>query len=192
MTVETNTTNDRVISTNTDSSNSRSSDNNGKSGLLPGERVVADLSAGNEGKFRLTSSRVIFDGGAESDAVWSAAQLRDITASSISRRPRARRSAAWGVIGLFAAIGVWQVTPSSTIGIVAGIAVAAISLIMMADYWIRPAGVHLEFQTSGGGQIGGEVDEKIAVAKQFANEVEDARRRLVPNRIRTPYRNYPS
>ncbi len=164
-----------------------------KSGLLPGERITSQLRAASSGTFQLTHARVIFSGGSSSDsgAVYASAQLKDITGVQISRRPRARRSAAWGVVGLFAAIGVWQVTPSTTVGIAAGLAVAVISLILMADYWIRPAGVHLEFQTAGG-TIAGEVDEKIAVAMEFARDVEDSKRRIVPSRVSTPYRNYPS
>jgi hypothetical protein len=168
-----------------------SSISNRKTGLLPGERVVSELSASDDGSFQLTHARVVYSGGSESNAIYASAQLKDITSVQISRRPRARRSAAWGGVGLFAAIGVWQVTPSSTIGITAGIVVALISLIMMADYWIRPAGVYLEFHTTGG-IIGGEVGGKATLAMEFARCVEDAKRRIVPNRLRTPYKNYPS
>ncbi len=162
-------------------------------GLLPGERVLSELSSDGKGRFQLTHARVIFTGGGRADngAVYASVPLKDISSVLISRRPRARRSAAWGVIGLFSAIGVWQVTPSSTIGITAALAVALISLVLMADYWIRPAGVHLEFHTAGG-EVGGEVGGEAAHAVTFAREVEDARRRLVPGRINTPYRNYPS
>lgn len=161
-------------------------------GLLPGERVIAELKSNDRSNYLLTHARVIYRGGAESNSVYASTQLKDITAIEISRRPRARRSAAWGVVGLFAAIGVWQVTPSSTVGVTSAIAVLVVSLIMMADYWIRPAGVHLEFHTTGGNVIGGEIGGKATVAMQFTHDVEDAKRRLVPSRISSPYRNYPS
>ncbi|MBN4064455.1 hypothetical protein JYU04_01815 [Dehalococcoides mccartyi] len=163
-----------------------------QAGLLPGERVVAELDTGDDGNFKLTNARVVFRGGSETDAVYASAHLKDITSIQISRRPRARRSAAWGIVGLSAAIGVWQVTPNSSIGITAAVAVAVISLVLMADYWIRPAGVHLEFHTSGGSFIGGEVGGKSAIAMKFTHDVEDAKRRLVPGRLHSPYRNYPS
>ncbi len=162
------------------------------SGLLPGERVVSELDSNDGGSFRLTHARVVFRGGSESKAIHATAQLKDITSIQISRRPRARRSAAWGVVGLFAAIGVWQVTPNSTVGMFSAIAVAAISLMLMADYWIRPAGVHLEFHMVGGNTISGEVSGKPAVSMQFARDVEDAKRKLVPSRTNAPYRNYPT
>lgn len=160
--------------------------------LLPGERVVSELDSDGDSYFQLTSARVIFHGGgAEGGAVYASVQLKDISSVQISRRPRARRSAAWGVVGLFSAIGVWQVTPNSTIGIAAALAVALISLVLMADYWIRPAGVYLEFHTTGG-KIDGEVGAKASHALAFAREVEDERRRLVPVRAGRPFRNYPS
>ncbi len=161
-------------------------------GLLPGERVISHLDSSGDGSFRLTHARVILSGGSDSDAVYASAQLRDITSIKISRRPRARRSAAWGTIGLFAAIGVWQVTPNSNVGVIAAIAVALISLVLMGDYWIRPAGVHMEFHTAGGNKIGGEIGSKTARALQFIHDVEDAKRRLVPGGGGSSFRSYSS
>ncbi len=189
MAVETSSGRERPTNTGVASISSSKSSQNG--GLLPGERVITELESSDDGRFQLTHARVIYNGGSESKSVYASARLKDINSVQISRRPRARRSAAWGVVGLFAAIGVWQVTPSTTIGITAGAAVAIISLILLADYWIRPAGVHIEFHT-GGGAIGGEVGGKASHAMEFARSVEDARRRIVPSRINTPYRNYPS
>jgi|TARA_B110000438_G_scaffold134503_1_gene130181 hypothetical protein len=163
-----------------------------KNGLLPGERVVSRLKSNDGGNFTLTHARVIFRGGSESDSMYASAQLRDISSVEIARRPRARRSAAWGTVGLFAAIGVWQVTPSSNVGIAAALAVAVVSLILLGDYWIRPAGVHLEFNIMGGSVIGGEVGGKSTLAMQFTRDVEDSKRRLVPSRTKSPYRNYPA
>ena len=161
--------------------------------LLPGERVIFELDTGSEGSFQLTHRRVIFTGrgGSKDGAVYASVQLNDISSVQISRRPRARRSAAWGVVGLFSAIGVWQVTPDSTVGIVAALAVALISLVLMADYWVRPAGVHLEFRAAGS-MIDGEVGGKASHALAFARKVEDQRQRLVPGRVSAPFRNYPS
>jgi len=52
--------------------------------------------------------------------------------------------------------------------------------------------VHLEFHTTGGNIIGGEIGGKPAPAIQFTRDVEDTKRRLIPSRTRSPYRNYPS
>ena len=163
-----------------------------KNGLLPGERVVSKLESNDDGKMTLTHARIIFRGGSESNSVYASAQLKDISSVEISRRPRARRSAAWGTVGLFAAIGVWQVTPSSNVGVLAAIAVAVVSLILMGNYWFRPDGVHLEFHTAGGSTIGAEIGGKSEIGMQFARDVEDAKRRLVPSRTKSPYRNYPA
>lgn len=160
-------------------------------GLLPGERLVSELKSNDGNSFLLTHARIIYRGGEDKGDIYASAQLRNISSVKISRRPRARRSAAWGIVGLFSAIGVWQVTPDSSIGAAAAVAVALVSLVLMGDYWIRPAGVHLEFHTAGG-KIGGEVGGKISNALEFAQEVEDAQRRLIPTRLNMPRRNYPS
>ena len=161
--------------------------------LLPGERVISELEPGGGGYFQLTHARVIYNGGGGTDSAtaYASVRLKDISSIQISRRPRARRSAAWGVVGLFSAIGVWQVTPDSTIGIGAAVMVALTSLFLMADYWVRPAGVFLEFRARGG-TIAGEVGGKASNALAFARQVEDEQRRLGPSRVSTPFRKYPA
>jgi len=159
--------------------------------LLPGERVISKLKSNNDEGFDLTHSRIIYARDSRSTVVYSTIQIQDISSIQIFRRPRARRSAVWGIIGLFSAIGVWQVTPNSTPGIIAALAVALISLVLIADYWLRPDGVHIEFQTTAG-KVSGEVGNKLSEAVNFLQEVEDTRRRLVPRRIGSPFRNYPS
>ena len=159
--------------------------------LLPGERVISKLISNNDGGFELTHNRIIYTRDSRSTVVYSSIQIQDISSIQIFRRPRARRSAVWGIIGLFSAIGVWQVTPNSTPGIIAALAVALISLVLIADYWLRPDGVHIEFQTTAG-KVSGEVGNKLSEAVNFLQEVEDTRRRLVPRRIGSPFRNYPS
>ena len=159
--------------------------------LLPGERIISELKSNNDGGFQLTHNRIIYTRESRSSTVYSSTQIQDISSIQIFRRPRARRSAAWGIIGLFSAIGVWQVTPDSVAGVIAALVVALISLILMADYWVRPVGVHIEFKTTAG-KITGEVGSKLSEAVKFAQEVEDTKRRLVPRRIGSPFRNYPS
>jgi len=159
--------------------------------LLPGERVISKLKSNNDGGFELTHNRIIYTRDSRSTVVYSSIQIQDISSIQIFRRPRARRSAVWGIIGLFSAIGVWQVTPNSTPGIIAALAVALISLVLIADYWLRPDGVHIEFQATAG-KVSGEVGNKLSEAVNFLQEVEDTRRRLVPRRIGSPFRNYPS
>ena len=159
--------------------------------LLPCERVISKLKSNNDGGFQLTHNRIIYTHDSRSTVVYSSIQIQDISSIQVLRRPRARRSAVWGIIGLLSAIGVWQVTPNSTPGIIAALAVALISLVLIADYWLRPDGVHIEFQTTAG-KVSGEVGNKLSEAVKFLEEVEDTRRRLVPRRIGSPFRNYPS
>ncbi|MBG82552.1 MAG: hypothetical protein CL791_04505 [Chloroflexi bacterium] len=160
--------------------------------IMTDARFVMELESSDKGKFRLTTNQILLFGDRESATVYSSLDLKDITCIQIFRRSRTRRSAIWGLIGLFSAIGLWQTIPSSTSGLIAGMAVAAISLILIADYWVRPTGVRLDFQSTHGKSVGGNVTVKTENAVEFVRIVEDTKRKLLPSRLDTPYRNYPS
>tara|TARA_A100001037_G_scaffold291491_1_gene305652 strand:+ start:426 stop:908 length:483 start_codon:yes stop_codon:yes gene_type:complete len=153
---------------------------------------VIELESSDKGKFRLTTNQILLFGDRESATIYSSLDLKDITCIQILRRSRTRRSAIWGLIGLFSAIGLSQTIPNSTYGFVAGMVVAAISLILIADYWVRPTGLHIEFQSTHGKRVGGNVTVKTENAVEFVRVVEDTKRKLLPSRLDTPYRNYPS
>ena len=150
--------------------------------LLPAEETVRELQGADGGRFVLTDQRVIYTGGEASEAVFSSARLEDVTSVAMERRARERRSAVWGVVGLIAAIGVWQVTYSGTVGLIAGGVVGLISFALLADYWFRVPGVVLRFLTAGGG-VAGPVDgggvrgsEEFAAAAELARQEARERR----------------
>jgi hypothetical protein len=148
--------------------------NESDSTLLPSEPVIATLSA-EDGQFRLTASRLIFTGGRETVSLYAVARLRDVTGVEIRRRPRESRSAWWGGIGLLAAVGVWEVSSNATVGAVAAAVVAFISAALLADYWFRPAGTVLAFNTPGSAVQGLISTSGIDAAKQFVTEFEQVR-----------------
>ena len=67
--------------------------------LLPGERIISELRSNNDGAFQLTHNRIIYTRESRSSTVYSSTQIQDISSIQIFRRPRARRSAVWGIIG---------------------------------------------------------------------------------------------
>lgn len=142
--------------------------------LLPGEPIIASLSTGG-GEFHLTATRVSFTGGRESETVHSSAMLRDVTGVEMLRRPRESRSAWWGGIGLLAAIGVWEVSSNNTIGGIAAVVVALISIALLADYWFRPGGVVLAFRAAGSSVQGTIESSGIDAARQFIDIFEASR-----------------
>ena len=58
----------------------------------------------------------------------------------LERNSRDRRSAIWSIIGLLAAIGVWQVTRNETVGAIAAAIVGFVSIALLVDYWFSRPG----------------------------------------------------
>ena len=125
--------------------------------LLAGEETALEAPGAGGSRFVLTNQRLIHVGGEGS--VFAAARLSDVVAVKLERAERDRRSAVWGIIGVLAAIGVWQVTRNEMVGAIAGAVVGLISLALLADYVFRQPGLKLAVMTAGG-PIGGAVDSR--------------------------------
>ncbi|MGB1748396.1 MAG: hypothetical protein ACPHK0_01250 [Dehalococcoidia bacterium] len=149
------------------------------------------MGSSSDTRMVLTHNRVLISGSKNETVLHASIPLTDISSIEVSSRPRARRSAAWGVVGLFAAVGVWQVTPDARTGFIAGIAVALIALLLIGDYWVRPAGVHISIRGKET-VIQTELGSRSEQAVEFAAEVENARRKMLPGRLSGPWRNYPT
>lgn len=140
-----------------------------------GEAPVAELQAEDGASFILTGKRVIYTGGPEEVSVLRAARLEDVSTVEIARRQRDKRAVIWAVLGIMAAVGLWQVSSNETIGAVLGAAVGVVAIGFIADYWLRPGGLALRFTTPGGaveGAVGSKSAPKLA---EFAAAVEEAR-----------------
>lgn len=156
-----------------------SPDAEGLLSLTPGERVIQSLDADGGARFFLTNRRIHFIGGHDGDAVYSTAHLKDVTTVEVTRRERERRSAWWGLIGVAAAIGVWQVTASDLVGNIAGAVVGAFAVALLLDYWLRPPGFVLRVHTAGG-TVWGPVSKNAAPeTEEFALRLEEARQAVL-------------
>ena len=148
--------------------------------LLPGEELdYRSPRRGRRTDIVLTDRRVLYAGGSEDRIIAESARLADVAAVRLERRSRDRRSAVWGVIGLLAAIAVWQVTRSESVGAIAAAVVGVVSIALLADYWLRRPGIMLTFLTPGG-PLGGQVEDADAGAAQaFAAKFERQRADLI-------------
>lgn len=144
--------------------------------LAPSEQLVREVDSGDDGRFVLTSHRLIFQGRSGDGALFASAAVEDITSIEFGRRARDSRSAWWGTIGMIAAIAVWQVTTNESVGAVAGAVVAGISALLLADYWFRPPGLVLRFGTAGGAVEGPVSGKRMGEAEELAAEVQKMRR----------------
>ena len=146
--------------------------------MLQGEEPMAETPGAGGARFILTNLRVLYAGGAEDAVVFESARLTEIAAVRMERRSRDRRSAIWSVIGILAAIGVWQVTRNESVGAIVAAIVGIVSIALLADYWLRRPGMMLTFLTPGG-PIGGQVQDSDAqAAEAFVGKFERQRAEL--------------
>ena len=143
--------------------------------LAPTEHLVREVDSGDDGRFVLTNMRLIYRGRSTEGALFAAAAVADVTSIEFGRRARDSRSAWWGVIGMVAAIAVWQVTTNESVGAIAGAVVAGISALLLADYWFRPPGLVLRFGTPGGAVEGTVSGKRVREAEELAAEVQQLR-----------------
>ncbi len=146
--------------------------------MLHGEEPLAETPGAGGARFILTNLRVLYAGGTEDAVEFESARVTDVAAVRMERRSRDRRSAIWSVIGLLAAVGVWQVTRNETVGAVVAAIVGVVSIALLSDYWLRRPGMMLTFLTPGGA-IGGQVQDSDAqAAEAFIGKFERQRAEL--------------
>jgi hypothetical protein len=143
--------------------------------MAEGEEVLQEVDSGDDGRFILTSRRLIYHGKTFDNALFSSAAVEDVTSVGLSRRPRDARSAWWGLAGAIAAVAVWQVTTNETVGAIAGAAVGAIAALLLADFWFRPPGLVLTFSTPGGKVEGPVSGKKMRDAEHLAAKLQHIR-----------------
>lgn len=150
--------------------------------LAPGEDVIDTLRVSDVDRFVLTNQRIIYAGGADDRRRWAFALLPEITAVEVARSPRERAALVWGVLGLIASVGIWQVATNATVGIVGGIAMAALGLLLLGDYYLRTPPSTLTFR-AGGKDVGGPLTREAETgARAFADQLMHVRSELAAAR----------
>ncbi len=142
-----------------------------QSRLAEGESVVETLEVDGANRFILTDRRVMYLGGDEEHRNWSFAPVEQISSIAVTRVSRERSSILWGVLGLIAAIGIWQVATNDTVGIVGGIVMAILGATLFWDYYLRTPPSRLLFYADGN-EIGGPLSRSSeAGARSFGDRV---------------------
>jgi hypothetical protein len=133
--------------------------------------VVESLEVGGADRFVLTDRRVIYIGGDENHRNWSFAPISEISSIRVTRVLRERSSLIWGVLGLIASIGIWQVAANDRVGIIGGIVMAALGAILLCDYYLRTPPSRLLFDAAGK-DIGGPINRSSENgARSFGDKV---------------------
>lgn len=164
----------------------RGQDIESDSALAEGEQLLRELPLRNGGRFRLTTLRVLIEGPQRSEPLWAFAFLPNVVSVQLRPRQRDRRSLFWGLLGLIAAAGVWQVATNDTVGLVGGIVVALFSLALLGEFALRPPDLQLELST-GASALGETVDrDEAADAREFIRVFVEARAEAGRKRDKAP------
>ena len=126
------------------------------SDLLPGESLVYSAQTHGDGSSEalLTDRRVVLRGAPDAVALFASLRLQEIESVTISRARPNRRSLIWGLIGIGAAIGMWQALDGvgNMRAIVAGV-VVLMSLVLLGDYALRPTDVEVTIRANSGSMM---------------------------------------
>lgn len=132
--------------------------------------------AGSDGhRLLLHDDRVEIIGGEGARAIWGSIPLAAVTGIGIDQRPKDRGLLAWGILGLLAALGIWGVASNENVKTFGAFAVAAISGVLLVQYYFRPPGLQLLIQAGAAAKGIPIRTSDIPAAKEFALSVLQAR-----------------
>ena len=142
------------------------------------ENVLALLEALHGTQLVLTAERVTVEGDPDGWGGWSVAFLPQIAAVRVSTGRKERSSLIWGIIGIFAAIGVWQVASNGAVSTVGGLIVGAISLVLLGEFFFRPPNLNMQI-VLGTETIDVEIKRSQAdEARRFADLILETRQHV--------------
>jgi hypothetical protein len=145
----------------------------------PEAAAVTHLEALHGRRLELTDERVTVEGDKDGWGGWSVAFLPQIAAVRVLPGRKERSTLIWGIVGVLAAIGVWQVASNDAVSAIGGIVVGAISLALLGEFFFRPPDLIMQI-VLGTETI--EVDIKrsqTGEARQFADLILETRRHAV-------------
>ena len=145
------------------------------SDLFPGETAVGSVSTHGKGgsEVVLTNRRVLLRGAPEAKVLHASMPLSEIDSLAISRARPSKRSLVWGLIGIGAAIGMWQALDGvGNMRLIIGAVVVLMSGLLLADYFLRPPDLQLVFRSHSGAEMTIEFGQSHAdEADRFAAQV---------------------
>jgi hypothetical protein len=134
--------------------------------------------AGVDGyRMLLHQDRIELTGGEGARALWGSIPLSAVTGLAIDQRPRDRGLLVWGFLGLVAAAGIWMVASNENVKTLGAFAVAAISGVLLIQYYFRPPGLQLLVHAGATARGIPIRPGDIPAAKAFALAVLEARDR---------------
>lgn len=159
-----------------------------KASALPAQEGARSLVGADGHQLALFPDRIEFQSSSGPGSRWGSIPLTAVTGVAIESRERDRGLLIWGILGLIAAFGIWRVASNPNVSLLGSLAVAAISGVLLIQYYFRSPGLQLVVQagTSGKGIPIGNSD--VASAREFALALLAARENLVSRPAGPPAR----
>ncbi len=143
--------------------------------LLPRETsLFSAFTHGEEGsEALLTDRRILLRGAPDAKVLFASIRLTDVDSVSISRAVPNRRSLIWGLIGLGAAVGMWQALDGvGNLRLIIAAIVLLMSAVLLADYALRPPDLQVVIRARSGTDMSIEFAQNRAdAADRFSAKV---------------------
>lgn len=159
-----------------------------KASALPATEGARSLVGADGHQLSLFPDRIEFQSGSGQGGQWGSIPLTAVTGVAIESRARDRGLLIWGILGLIAGFGIWRVASNPNVSLLGSLAVAAISGVLLIQYYFRPPGLQFVIQagTTGRGIPIGNSD--VANTREFALALLAARESLVSRPAAPPVR----
>ena len=115
--------------------------------------------------------------------------IKEIVSISVTKITRNKRPAIFGLVGIAAAAVLLSTTLNQTFGYVISLLVGSVSVYLLFDFWIRPKGFTIIFQTRNAGMFIKTNMKNITDLKSLLIEIEKSRKLSPLRRSPVPFRN---
>lgn len=155
-------------------------------GVAADSKEFARIDGADGYRMAVFADRVEYHSGDGTRGIWGSIPLAAITGVGVEVRPKDRGLLVWGILGLIAAFGIYQVATNANVANFGSFAVAAISGVLLIQYYFRPPGLQLVVYTGGSSKAIPLRGDSLRSARAFATEVIDARDRSAPQTSQEP------
>ncbi|MBI4305018.1 MAG: hypothetical protein HY678_01740 [Chloroflexi bacterium] len=157
----------------------------------PERTEISAITGADRYRIALFADCLEFQGGEGSRGVWGSIPLAAITGVGVEVRAKDRGLLIWGILGLVAAFGIYQVATNPNVANLGAFAVAAISGILLIQYYFRPPGLQLVVYAGGSSRAIPLKADSLPNARAFATDVIRARDESIPSQPQEPARSLP-
>ena len=115
--------------------------------------------------------------------------IKEIVSISVTKITRNKRPAIFGLVGIAAAAVLWSTALNQTFGYVISLLVGSVSVYLLFDFWTRPKGFTIIFQTRNAAVFIKTNMKNITDLKSLLIEIEKSRKLSPLRRSPVPFRN---